>query len=114
MLLNTNDPQIKDLKDFTGARRIGLPAVKVSIQAVVLQMAAKEIYGDPFRLDTMTVSMRHPDAMAALLSGQSHIVAHFAVPPFSYQELEKPGIHTVVSSYDVVGDRKSTRLNSSH
>src|SRR3546814_15423576 len=41
--------------------------------------------------------------MAALLSGQSHIVAHFAVPPFSYQELEKPGIHTVVSSYDVVG-----------
>src|SRR3546814_6248153 len=72
MLLNTNDPQIKDLKDFTGARRIGLPAVKVSIQAVVLQMAAKEIYGDPFRLDTMTVSMRHTDAMAALLSGQSH------------------------------------------
>src|SRR3546814_19217277 len=66
-------------------------------------MAAKEIYGDPFRLDTMTVSMRHPDAMAALLSGQSHIVAHFAVPPFSYQELEKPGINTVVSYYDVVG-----------
>src|SRR3546814_6687269 len=66
-------------------------------------MAAKEIYGDPFRLDTMTVSMRHPDAMAALLSGQSHIVAHFAVPTFSYQELEKPSIPTVVPSDDVVG-----------
>ena len=39
----------------------------------------------------------------ALLSGSSEISAHFTTPPYQYQELEKPGIHTVLNSYDVLG-----------
>ena len=47
--------------------------------------------------------MSHPDAQLALLSGQSEITAHFSSPPFQYQQLKKPGIRTVLSSYDVLG-----------
>ena len=38
-----------------------------------------------------------------MLSGASEITAHFGSPPFQYQQLEKPGIRTVLSSYDVLG-----------
>jgi NitT/TauT family transport system substrate-binding protein len=38
-----------------------------------------------------------------MLSPASEITAHFSSPPFQYQQLEKPGIHTVLNSYDVLG-----------
>ena len=86
---------------------IALPAVKVSIQAVTLQMAAEKAFGEgqQGKLDALTVSLSHPDAQVALLSGASEITAHFGSPPFQYQQLEKPGIRTVLNSYDVAGGR---------
>jgi len=79
--------------------------VKVSIQAMTLQMAAEKAFGEgqQSRLDPITVTLAHPDAQAALLSGQSEINAHFGSPPFQYQQLRNPAIHTVVNSYDVLG-----------
>jgi NitT/TauT family transport system substrate-binding protein len=41
--------------------------------------------------------------MAALLSGHSEVMAHFASAPFQDQELENPHAHRVLSSYDVLG-----------
>jgi NitT/TauT family transport system substrate-binding protein len=103
--LNSRNPSVKTIKDFSDKDRIALPAVKVSIQAVTLQMAAEKAFGDgqANRLDSLTVTMSHPDAQAALLSGQSEVTAHFSSPPFQYQQLERPGIHTVLNSYDVLG-----------
>jgi NitT/TauT family transport system substrate-binding protein len=103
--LNTRNPNVKSLKDFTDKDRIALPAVKVSIQAITLQMAAEKVFGDgqQNRLDTLTVTLSHPDAQLALLSGQSEITAHFGSPPFQYQQLKNPAIHTVLNSYDVLG-----------
>jgi len=103
--LTTNRPEIRTLRDFTDKDKIALPAVKVSFQAVVLQMAAEQAFGpgNAGRLDGITVSMAHPDAAAALLSGGTEIDAHFTSPPFSNQELLDPKIHRVLSSYDVVG-----------
>ena len=71
LYLNTRNPNVKTLKDFTDKDRIALPAVKVSIQAVTLQMAAEKAFGDGqhARLDPLTVTMSHPDAQTALLSG---------------------------------------------
>ena len=105
LYLNTRNPNVKSLKDFTEKDRIALPAVKVSIQAVTLQMAAEKAFGEgqQGKLDSLTVSMSHPDAQTALLSGQSEITAHFGSPPFQYQQLQKPGIHTVLNSYEVLG-----------
>ncbi len=105
LYLNTRNPNVKTIKDFTEKDRIALPAVKVSIQAVTLQMAAEKAFGEgqQGKLDALTVSLAHPDAQVALLSGASEINAHFSSPPFQYQQLEKPGIRTVLSSYDVLG-----------
>lgn len=104
LYLNTTNPKVKTVKDFTDEDRIALPAVKVSIQAVTLQMAAAKAFGDSNykKLDHLTVTMSHPDGMAAMLSGKSEISSHFTAPPFQYGELEKPGVHTVVNSYDVL------------
>ncbi len=105
LYMNTTNPNVKTIKDLTDKDRIALPAVKVSIQAVSLQMAAAKAFGDNNyqKLDHLTVTMSHPDGMAAMLSGKSEVTSHFTAPPFQYQELEKPGVHTVVNSYDVLG-----------
>lgn len=105
MTLTTRNPNVKKLADFTEKDKIALPAVKTSMQAVTLQMAAAKIWGDESyeKLDKLTVSMRHPDAMAAMLSGQGEITAHFTAAPYDFQELENPNIHKVLTSYDVYG-----------
>ena len=105
LYLNTRNPNVKTVKDFTEKDKIALPAAKVSIQAVTLQMAAEQAFGagQQNKLDALTVSMSHPDGQIALLSGGSEITAHFSSPPFQYQQLEKPGIHRVLNSYEVLG-----------
>lgn len=105
LFLNTTDPKVKSVKDFSSRDRIALPAVKVSIQAVTLEMAAAKAFGFEHyaRLDKYTVSMSHPDGMQAMLSGHSEIDAHFTSPPYQYKELEDPRVHTVLTSYQVLG-----------
>ena len=105
LILNTSNPAVKAIADFTDKDKIAVPAVKVSIQAVTLQMAAEQLWGvgQQGRLDPLTVSMTHPDATIALLGGRSEITAHFANAPFQYQQLTDPRIHTVLNSYAVTG-----------
>jgi NitT/TauT family transport system substrate-binding protein len=105
LYLNVIDANIKTLKDIAEKDRIALPAVKVSIQAVTLQMAAEQVFGEGqwAKLDPRTVSMAHPDAMAAMMSGKSEIVGHFGSPPFQSQELEDSRVHRLLNSYDVLG-----------
>jgi NitT/TauT family transport system substrate-binding protein len=103
LFLNTTNPQIKSLKDFTDKDKIALPAVKVSNQATILAMAAAQQLGKDKAdsLNALTVSMSHPDGMAALLNGS--VSAHFTSPPFQNQELKDPRVHRVLNSYDVMG-----------
>ena len=105
LFLTTNNPNVKTIKDFTDKDRIALPAVKVSVQARTLQMAAEKAFGEGQheKLDRLTVSMKHPDGVAAMLSGGSEITAHFTSPPYQYQELQDPKIRKVLSSYEVLG-----------
>src|SRR3954447_22469315 len=49
------------------------------------------------------VTLAHPDGLTALLSGGGEVTAQFTSPPFQYYALEKPGIHVVLNSYDVMG-----------
>lgn len=104
-LLNSRDPAIKTIKDFKDSDRIAVPAVKSSVQAITLQMAAAKAYGTKEfnKLDPLTVSMTPPDATVALLKGGAQISAAFRVPPFQYQQLEDPAVHTVLNSFDVMG-----------
>lgn len=105
LFLNSTNPDVKSIKDFTDKDRIALPAVRVSIQAVTLQMAAEKAFGagQEHKLDSLTVSLSHPDAMAQMLGGKSEINAHFTSAPFMYQELEDKRVHKVLDSFEVLG-----------
>ena len=98
--LNTRNPNIKSIRDFTDNDRIALPAPKVSVQAIMLQMIAEKTLGRFDALDHLTVGMSHPDGTAAMLSGKLEISSHFTSAPFQYQQLENPAIRKLLSSYD--------------
>jgi NitT/TauT family transport system substrate-binding protein len=105
LYLNTINPNVKTIKDFTDNDRIALPAVKVSIQAITLQMAAEKAFGQGQhgKLDPLTVTLSHPDGMAAMMSGKAEISAHFTSAPFMYQELDDSRVRKVLDSYEVLG-----------
>ena len=104
IFLNTRNPNIKSLKDFTDKDRIALPSIKVSSQAIYLQIAAEKAFGPGkhAQLDHLAVALSHPDAVAAVMNPSSEIATHFATSPF--HEVEKrAGFHTIMSSYDIMG-----------
>ena len=104
LLLMTRDPRIKSLKDYGEKDRIAVPSVKISMQAILLEMAAAKEFGQASyeKLDPLTVSMGHPDAFAALNSG-TEVQSHFSSAPFQNRQLKLPGYHQVISSYDIIG-----------
>jgi NitT/TauT family transport system substrate-binding protein len=103
--LVTRNPSVKTLADFTEKDRIAVPGIKTSFVAVVLEMAVAQAFGKEnyAKLDPLTVSLPHPDALAMMLSGKTEISAHFSSPPFSYIESDQPGFHRVINSSDVFG-----------
>jgi sulfonate transport system substrate-binding protein len=106
MTLISRDPHIKSLKDFGPNDKIALPTVKVSTQAIVLQIAAGELFGPDqwSKLDPNTVQLGHPDAYAAMSNPQHEVRSHFSIPPFTFLEMKNvPGAHVVLESPDVMG-----------
>lgn len=103
LMLLVRDPDIKSLADFKDQHRIALPAIKVSMQAIMLQMAAAKAFGDAKfnALDHLTVSMAHPDATAAMLGGKSEIVANFSSAPFQYRQMKNTGIRRILTSTEL-------------
>lgn len=104
-LLVTRDPNVKTVRDFTSKDKIAMAGAGSSVQTIYLEMAAAKAFGQENynKLNTLMVKLPHPEGLAALLSGASEITAQFTSPPFQYYALEKPGIHTVLNSYDVMG-----------
>ncbi len=106
MTLISRDANIKSLKDIGPNDKIAVPTVKVSTQAIVLQIAAAELFGaDQWsKLDANTVQLGHPDAYVAMTNAQHEVRNHFAIPPFTFLELKNvAGAHVVLSSPDVMG-----------
>ena len=103
--LNTRNPAIKSIRDFTDKDRIAVLAPKSALQAILVQMAAAQAFGmeNYAKLDPLTVGLPLPDALTTLLSGAAGVTADFTVPPFAYQERETPGVHTVLTSNDILG-----------
>jgi NitT/TauT family transport system substrate-binding protein len=106
LMLLVRDPEIKSIKDFKDSHRIAMPAVKVSMQAILLQMAAAKEFGESKfnALDHLTVSMAHPDATAAMLGGKSEIVANFSSSPFQYRQMKNPSIRRLLTSTDLIDE----------
>jgi NitT/TauT family transport system substrate-binding protein len=110
-VLVTRNPAVASIADLTAEDRIALPGVKISGQALALQMAAARLWGtDQFdRLDSLTVSMAQPEAAAAIIAGQAVISSHFTVAPFHHAELAA-GMRQVLRSYDTVGGRHTNGI----
>lgn len=111
--LVSNRPEVQTIADLTDQDRIALPAVGVSVQARILQMAAAKEWGDGefARLDEISVALPHPEAAAAIISGGTEITVHFANPPFQEQELaDNPDAHVILNSYDVLGGPSTSTL----
>lgn len=104
--LLSNNPQVKTIRDFSDKDRIAVPAAGVGFQSRTLQIETARLFGKGQfdRFDKISVSLPHPDATAALISGGLDINAHFSSAPYYYQALEaNRAVHKVLSSYDVVG-----------
>jgi NitT/TauT family transport system substrate-binding protein len=105
MTLYTINPNIKTLADFTDQDRIAVPTVRLSFNAMMLQMAAEQLWNDPHRLDHLTVALSHPDAVTALSAGygKATITGHIAIQPFTDRGLKLPGAHVITDSRTVFG-----------
>jgi NitT/TauT family transport system substrate-binding protein len=104
-LLLTRNPAIATIRDFTEKDRIAVPAPKVSLPAVMLEMAAALEWGIPSyaKLDRFTVARADSAAVAALRSGTDGIDADFARLPYSDEERADPTVHRVMDSFDIAG-----------
>jgi NitT/TauT family transport system substrate-binding protein len=105
MYLNTTAEHLRSLEDLTEQDKIAVTSVKVSIPSIAMQMYAAEKHGasDAFRFDRYTVTMTHPDALIAMLSGAGQIDAHFTSPPFHQRERKDPRVHTVLDTNAILG-----------
>jgi NitT/TauT family transport system substrate-binding protein len=100
--LLSSDPRIHSIRDYGPNDRIAVSAVKVTGQAISLQMAAAKEWGwdQRFRLDPLLVTMANPDATAMLLSGAGEVKSHDSIIPFSVEEMESGKVHMVMNSDD--------------
>jgi len=100
-VLVTRSGDVTTIADLSDKERIAVPTAKISGQAMMLQIGAAKQWGfDEFeRLDRLTVSMGHPDALIATLSGKSEITGHFCVAPYQHYELAAAGTRAILKSY---------------
>ena len=108
--LITNNPKVKTLRDLGENDRIAVPAAGVGFQSRTLQIETVRLYGkENFdRFDKISVSLPHPDATAALISGGLEVNTHFSAAPYYYQALEENrNIHKILSSYDILGGQST-------
>lgn len=108
--LDTRNPNVKSIKDFTSKDKIGLAAVGVASVAVALQLAAEQAFGEGHhnQLDPITVTMAPPDALAAVLSG-GEVNSNFTFPPYHQRLLADPRVHNVTDTDKIFG--KGTTLD---
>ena len=105
LYLVTRNPVVKSIKDFSDRDKIAVPSVKISTQAIMLQMASAAAFGQDnyTKLDPLTVSLSHPDATLAFINNTAGVNAHFSTSPFFEQEIKTPGAHLITTSYDILG-----------
>ncbi|PWC40379.1 ABC transporter substrate-binding protein [Azospirillum sp. TSO22-1] len=103
--INSNNANVRTIRDLTDKDRIAVPAVKISINSVVLQIAAEKEFGPGHHYDfeKLTVQLSPPEATAALVSGKTEITGHITTPTYGTVQLASPNVHRILSSRDVFG-----------
>lgn len=98
--LFANDPAIKSIADIRPTDKIALPG-PTSSQAVVLRRAAQKIFGpgNANRFDQQMVALPHPDAVAALATGNT-VQVYFATSPYAEVLSRRSNVHVIGTSVD--------------
>ena len=105
LYLVTRNPNVKSVKDFSEKDKIAVPSIKVSTQAIMLQMVAAREYGEAnwAHYDPWTVALSHPDAVLAFTNNSGGVDAHFSTSPFYEQEIKLPGVRLITTNYEILG-----------
>jgi NitT/TauT family transport system substrate-binding protein len=103
--LNTRNPNIRSLKDFTEKDRIAVPSLKVAAQTILRHIAAEQVLGggqSHTKLDHLFVALPNPEGMAAVLRDGHEVNTNFTTSPFHEIE-KKAGLITVTSAFEIMG-----------
>lgn len=100
MGLVARDPGLRTLADIGPGDRIALPQPG-SVQHILLSMAARRELGSAGLFDAQLVTLAHPDAMSALLSG-ADVSLHFTAAPYLGTELQN-GMSLILTGEDAMG-----------
>jgi len=105
LYLITRNPNVKSVRDLSDKDKIAVPSIKVSTQAIMLQMLAAKEFGDAnwAKFDPYTITLSHPDAVLALTNNTAGVNAHFSSSPFYEQESKLPGVHLLTTNYEILG-----------
>ena len=105
LYLITRNPNVKSPRDFTDKDKIAVPSIKVSTQAIMLQMLAAKEYGEAnwSHFDPFTIALSHPEAVLALTNDANGIDSHFTSSPFYEQEMKLANAHLLTTNYEILG-----------
>jgi sulfonate transport system substrate-binding protein len=105
LYLLTRDPNVKKIEDLGPSDKIAVTTLKVSVHAILLQMAAEKIWGpgNAGRLDPLTIQIPHGDAATAMISGAGEINNHFSASPFQELEMRAPHVRRISSQDEILG-----------
>ena len=105
LYLNTRNPNVKSPRDFSDKDKIVVPSIKVSTQAIMLQMLAAKEFGEAnyAHFDPWTVGLSHPDGLLALTNNTGGVTAHFTSSPFHEQEMKIQGVRLLTTNYEILG-----------
>ncbi len=103
--LLTRNPKVNKIEDLGENDRIAVTTLKVSVHAILLQMAAEKLWGPsgPDRINKLTVQIPHGDAAAAMISQAGEINNHFTASPFQELELRHKHIRKISSAQEILG-----------
>lgn len=95
-----NDPAIRSIADIRPTDKIAVPG-PTSSQAVILRRAAEKLFGpgNANKFDQQLVTLPHPDAVAALSTGNT-VQVYFAISPFTEVLAKAPNVHLIGTSAD--------------
>lgn len=95
-----NDPAIKSIADIRPTDKIAVPG-PTSSQAVILRRAALKVFGEgnANRFDQQMIALPHPDAVAALATGNT-VQVYFATSPYNEILAGEPNVHVIGTSVD--------------
>ncbi len=115
LTLVSRNPAVKSISDITAADKIAVPSIKISTQAILLQMAAAKAFGfaSYSKIDQSTISLSYPDAILALRNNTAGVNAMFTSTPYTEQALALSDAHVVTSNEEILGGPSTATLVTS-